>query len=90
MSYYQDSFEDYGRRKIQVNWSEKLWAEHLKKHSELSNFSVASGLIRQAISNPSLVLQGARQGTKELALVYYKEISRDQDFIKYIHTIRGS
>lgn len=89
MSYYSASFEDYDHRKINVSWSENLWTEHVKKHPELTDFKATSYFIESAVSSPDVVMQGKRDGETEMTLCYYKQVSRDRGFIKYIKVVVG-
>ena len=89
MENYQDDFCDYDKRKIRVDWSNKLWDKHLRKHPELSNQKNTSKLILESISKPSIVLTGKRPGDGETLICYYKECKRCKSDVYYIKTVAG-
>lgn len=90
MSYYEDDFIDYQGQKIFVNWTKRLWKEHLTKHPELFNFKSTSGLISDAVLKPSLVMAGTSLAVKgEFLYCYYKEIGRHQQVITFIKCVVG-
>lgn len=88
-AFYTDSFTDYNGRHLMVEWSEPVWTGHLKKHPELKNQENASVLVRSAVEDPSVVMEGTRPGSSELTVVYYREVGRHQHFVTYIKVVSG-
>jgi len=87
---YQDNFKDYRGVVIQVNWSERLWNEHLNKHPEIQNLAHASKLISEAVSAPSLVITGYKPPDgKEKLICYYREYKTSGTDVYYSKVVVG-
>jgi hypothetical protein len=88
MSSYSASFVDYQKRIIKVDWSEKVWLDHLKKH-QLIDPQYCSNMIDSTVKNPHIVLEGSRPGDKEATAIYYREEREYQNFITYTKVVCG-
>jgi hypothetical protein len=84
---YRDSFTDYAERIVEVEWTEELWDKHLNKHSELVDHKTASLLIKNAVEDPSIVMEGVRPGGKEQTTIYYKELKLHQHFVTFTKVV---
>jgi len=88
MNYYSNKFIDRFDNKLEVEWSKGTWDFHLSKHPEITNFKTASGLIADALSNPSLVMLGRNIGEhQEMIRCYYKEHKRYQEEIYFTKVV---
>ena len=89
MNYYRDNFTDYKNARIVVDWTQKLWNNHVRKHPEIKDLSHTSTLIRDALSKPSLVVEGQKPGDGELIVCYYKEHKRHGNDVYYTKVVIG-
>lgn len=86
-NYYLNSFVDFRDRKISVDWSEKVWLGHLKKHPQLIDHKNCSNMIESTVKSPNVIMEGSRPGNSEAITVYYRELHRHQHFITYIKVV---
>ena len=87
---YKDNFKDYRGKTIQVDWSERLWNEHLNKHPEIQNRTQTSKLISEAVLAPSLVITGHKPPDgKETLICYYKEHKTSGTDVYYSKVVVG-
>lgn len=87
-SYYSEKFVDYLGRQIIIEWSEKTWTHHLKKHL-LVDRKNCSSMIESTVKNPHIVMEGARPGDSESTAIYYQELREHQNFITYAKVVCG-
>ena len=88
-TYYSSSFVDHLGRKIVVEWTEKLWSGHLRKHPQLIDQEHCSDMLELALKDPHVVVEGCKPGNSERTTVYYHELRRHQHFITYIKAVCG-
>lgn len=90
MIYYSDSFTDYEGGAVVVGWTQEVWESHLNKHPEITSREQTSNLIRKALSSPSLVMDGKRDGDGEVRTrCYYKEHKRDRSYVYFTKVVVG-
>jgi len=90
MHHYSDSFTDFENHAVEVRWTKKVWNDHLNKHPEIQSPDTASEMIREALSSPSLVMDGTREGDGQIRTrCYYKEHKRSKTVLYFTKVVVG-
>ena len=73
MGSYKDSFTDYQKENIFVDWNQETWTAQFKKHPILIDHKRTTELISESLLNPSVVFQTFKTCSQQTRIYYQQK-----------------